>query len=269
MITEIVTTEMLERELNSRNFRSGLETCIKITLKNGCETSFSVEKRKGNDVFSYDGMIQVGNTKSVGNFVGEEFAEKLYRDKTGKEPYQEDGIPTQDYFEFLSENKFDIVEYAIKDKKIGFKSSNISFEDMHNWYELLHLHTHPSGLIFPSSNDVKFLNGLRKRFGSEYRPITLIVGVDKPRTNYPILLLQENTDKPIEENKLEEARDSIKGFFKPKYEDRFNWMYSSSSPYNVGMIYFTPGKRSKIHADLFFGLGIFSYNSDEKGGEDA
>ena len=67
---ELVTENLLERELNSKEFIGSIDQAINITQKTNYETQFTVYKKAFERRIFYDDSIKIGNENSVGPFVG-------------------------------------------------------------------------------------------------------------------------------------------------------------------------------------------------------
>jgi len=103
---EVVNADMLHRELHSRNFLSGLESAIQITLDTARETSFKVRKQMFKSQFEYPEWIIIGSENSVGNTpegenIGYLYAKQKFFDETGLVPDNE-------------ENRNKLIEFMLK-----------------------------------------------------------------------------------------------------------------------------------------------------------
>ncbi|MBU0957707.1 MAG: hypothetical protein KKF56_02750 [Nanoarchaeota archaeon] len=209
---EIVTPERLKRELTSQRFLSGLAKAVDVTLKNGCETSFDVQKKAFGRKIVYPMSIDVGDTGTAGMIPGLDYAEKVYREETGKEPMDSDGHHSADFNYFTLERDLTSVEYPDVEDKFNWR--NLLKDSVGSYYDLIHLHTHPSGHVVPSRADVENNNYSRRRnqvnFGAPFKKTSVIVGVRPEWTErVPILLLHEKPQEPVALEDIDEALQSV------------------------------------------------------------
>jgi len=226
-------------ELNSEAFISGLETAINFTSKHGNETSFNVNYYPIRNLFSYPFDINVGNKNSVSPFYPlnlpktiEEYKKQIgldlphLRNEAWKERRKK-LTPNQEFDEirkgldWMEKWNLENCSQAIRIHYPQTKDWTSRLEELGSiaensegeWgYTAIDVHTHPSGYMVPSTNDLSHLNKLRvinESFFKDYKdipkrmipnPILLIAGT-KVREGYrkynPLLIIQEKTKTPL------------------------------------------------------------------------
>lgn len=289
MPIERVTKELLERELNSDRFISGLERVIYLAqysrpIVNGArlEVRFDVDKQLFGEGINYPSEIAIGREGSVGYDIAQDFAEELYVKHTGKDPQADDNI--EDFAIFCEEHRLCSVSYPKVEGMFGFDFVDPS-------YALFHLHSHPKGGPQPSFGDGKVMSWLRgqtKKYGFHARPISMIVSGAKYDSKigiFPILFFQEKGDLLLTEEETQEAvryarrfagknerehpgrltpqdefaRLVIKTLSKGALDGKERKEYRPL--YNCGLAYFTPGD---TRMDFDFDVGMFAYKSEAR-----
>ncbi|MBS3079669.1 hypothetical protein J4218_06105 [Candidatus Pacearchaeota archaeon] len=258
---EVVSPKMLERELKSRNFLSGLESAIQITLDTGRETSFDVRKQPFRDCFEYPEWIRIGDENSVGDVkpgitAGYLYAKRKFLEETRLDPN-------------LKENKDKLRDFMLNKCHSTVRYPPVDAVQTLAGYVLLPVHTHPDERILPSENDITHLNGLRNDFYRLYftsfgraafisfpRPIMIIAGADKNVRdgNYGLLFLQERDREPIPSDELLGAK-TVSSYFRPGKKD------SLSGYHNFGFGSYSMDTK-KLNLD--FDLNKFAFRAGSK-----
>lgn len=261
---EIISPEMLERELNSPKFTLGLEKAIEITLDTNRESSFNVQKGLFQDQIVYPDLIYIGNGVECGEVQALKYALARYKkslEAVGK-PWsspRDIGFDRGDFSMFCTANRLLSEQYPKVPEDYSREKENRNAFD---FYNLLTFHTHPSSCLTPSLDDLDALNSFRshvKYLGITTKPIMIIAGVDKEDESHRLLFLQEKDKIPIKKNKLSELRKEINDFLDPRMRlamDLFG--IKQKQYYNKGLGYFN---RQNREISLDFDLNEFGYES--------
>ena len=156
---ERVTKELLEKELNSDRFISGLETCLAHTLSTELATGMIIGKNFGNNELIYSEYLEVGDLVLCSGDSGEKYAISLYKKETGKKALDEEDTPTEDYVLYVANNSRLVLPHPMKTN-----------EERISDYTLFFLNVTP-GRIYPVRAEVEE-NHLR-RYKRILRPITI------------------------------------------------------------------------------------------------
>ncbi|MFA5856336.1 MAG: hypothetical protein WC867_03195 [Candidatus Pacearchaeota archaeon] len=276
---EIVDRELLEREITSKRFISGLERAIEISTYDrsnlgvgDLEILYEIKKEVFGSRLYYPDTIIIGDEKSVSLPTSYDFANQLYK-KFGQ-------INPEDDFEFTdfcSENRLLLESYP----KIEPEFSEVP-DELDKYYTLFHFHTHPSGEPTPSIADTEVMTSLRSQYhksGLYVKPIMVIIGTcdkQKRKGSYPILFFQEKSTPPIDIDREEARKYANEYYFNKKKKtsrervlvkrsvELINFLapnfkfkrYKPNSLYKCGLAYFQPDE-SKL--DMGFDIGKFSY----------
>ena len=218
---EVVTPELLERELTSPRFFDGLDRMIGISTNHRkLETLFEVEKELFGNGIAYPSQIEVGTQESVGGLVGNYHALELYQNSlkaAGKEvyPHTDDRFDTEDFTVFCMVNELSSVDYPEVPEEFSYKQSIDGV-----WYPLFKIHTHPTGRLEASVKDVKTPNSQRKHYknhGVYVKPISIILGTHDrgEEKSYKLLFFQEKSEEPIPEAETLGSIDELHDFVNP------------------------------------------------------
>ncbi len=223
---EYINSERIIQELESENFKRGLEKAIQITHKNGRETSFYISKVLYDDRIMYPDHIWIGSPNEAyqGPHLNPRLAIKegvkfrtspeligAYIDKIHL------GLEcVKDFGEFILED-YDSWRSWVKSKDVDPDNFFTKYPQIENdilvnenrcndqSYELFHFHTHPWEFFFesnyrPSLDDLENYNFLRRFYSKQLkldlRPIFIITGLSL-LNNHRIILYQEKTNTPL------------------------------------------------------------------------
>lgn len=218
---EVVSPELLQRELTSPRFLDGLDRMIEISSNSRkLETLFEVEKKLFGNGIAYPSQIEVGTQGSVGGLVGNYHALELYQNSlrgAGKPVYEynDDKFDTEDFTVFCLVNELSSVDYPEVPEEFSYKQSVEGI-----WYPLIKVHTHPSGRLDVSPNDIITPNNHRKytkKHGVYVKPVSIILGIHDRgiEKSYRMLFFQEKSDEPISETEIESSMDELHDFVNP------------------------------------------------------
>ena len=211
-VIEVVTPEFLEKVFNSRAFNFGLAKVIRITRKTGYEAGFGVAKRVGSDEVIYTSNIVVGDGNTLNRRIALARAKENYKQITGETPKLHTKKGREQFRGFCKEfNEEYEVPYPLPIKR----SWNLEVEtgNIHEFYGLIGVHTHPSGLCSPSKADLAYLNSLRESYqGPEDifpRTIGVIAGVEKRKRKWgvPLSFIQERGEIPLGDLEILEGKE--------------------------------------------------------------
>jgi hypothetical protein len=243
---EIVTANALYKELNSLDFIAGLDKAISLTEQSGRETQFGIHKKEGIRRVLYSEHIEIGSENQIGPAIIEEEKAKRFEKMFGRRPTKEDfrsvklstgmdqdelrkaidanieAFKRRNFEDNLPEHDRTKVEFPSeivtgyspdrREGNYGFEAGSFynSKEDGLDYYPLLHLHTHPNGVILTSQADVEVLNERRmihEKMGGLVPPtISMIAGVGKNRRPVvPLTFFQENSEMPLEDEQVKRA----------------------------------------------------------------
>jgi len=141
--------EKLLMELNSEAFVRGVESCIEFTQNEGLESGFVVWG-DGKGRFVYPDQFATGSPSSVN-------------------PQSMNGPKYPDFEEVANR---------------GRNPYKIMYNEKTHLAEVLHIHTHPSGRVVPSLNDLKYLHQARYSNPLRINPLGITIGTVLPPKSY-------------------------------------------------------------------------------------
>ena len=265
---EIISGKLLEGELRSDRFLSGLERCVEITSQKGYEACFAIGKKLFGRKIIYPSFIEIGDEKSISSTTNNarcEQAKKRYEEVIGRK-YNKDDIVGFTLFCMKNLEGAQASYPPIEEKYRPFFEGEDEIKD---YYDLIELHTHPSGRITPSKNDVMHLNQARRdnqrRYGISLNPISIIAGVTPDSDSIHLLILQENGRMPISTVKLEKMYRGLALYIQTNVtgENMERVLHSLlfepfHEHYTVGFATFHKAERD-IHFEFDFDQFAFSY----------
>ncbi len=265
---EIMSAKLLEGELRSDRFLKGLERCIAITSQKGYETAFSIGKKLFGRKIVYPSFIDIGDERSISSTTKEarcEQAKKRYEEFIGRK-YDESDIVG---FTLFCMKNLDGAQASYPPIEERYRPFFEGEDEIKDYYDLIELHTHPSGRITPSEDDVMHLNQARRdnqrRHGVSLNPISIIAGVTRDSDFIPLLFLQENGKMPISTVKLEKMYRGLALYIQTNMtgENMERVLHSLlfapfHEHYNTGFATFYKAERD-IHFEFDFDRFAFSY----------
>jgi len=208
----------LEEELRCERFISGVEKTIRTSERMGRESRFMLFRNpKTEEILS--SSIYVGDEYSVGMGINYGAVAKRF--------YEEKGLRAN-----INQSRF---EKFIKGHiKIPFPKgySDITEGDIAMGLDpIIDFHTHPTlGMPNPSEADLLVLNGIRNKFSNDYDGINplMIISGKRERGINSLLLLQENSDYPVD---CEELKEQVSKMYSPEEEQKRNLLNAIFSGY--------------------------------------
>ncbi len=263
---EVVSAELLERELNSRRFLDGLEKAIEITYDTGREACFDVEKQLFGNQIVYPFVIDIGDENHCGvvyvlSYVLTRYRKSLEAIGNKWVALGNPEFDTVDFQAFCAANRLLCENYPEVPKEYSEKS-----EGVWDFYPFLTLHTHPSSSLVPSLEDLTRLNFARKYVGYLRiypKPIMIIAGVDSENKYQELLFLQEKGKRPFKKDRLKGLWKEVDEFLDPKIQllkDIFE--VKQKQHYNKGVGYFD---RDNGEISFDFDLKDFAYRCELRG----
>ena len=200
----LLTIEDYLEEINSEQFKSGVEAALKHTQRTGRETGFNVDYADSFG-FVYNIFIEVGTEYTLGISAHLELMDREAFSTYGRGydelTYDEKDAITEELFnnplkdvclEHPNPEKRNLEDYAAKEYQIFDTREGLIRFHTHPYFES---HAITTTHCNPSAVDLETHNHFRRQNEKEYNPISIIAAVNsKEQASFPVIMYQQRGD---------------------------------------------------------------------------